>query len=161
MLARLFLLFTLVPLAELYVLIRVGRLLGLWPTIGVVVLTGLVGALLAKAQGYFLLRRLAGELEQGQMPADSLLHGLVIFVGGLLLVTPGFLTDLFGLIALLPPTRLYFVNSLKRSFAQQMASGRVVVFRASGVSGASGRGRDDIIDVTPEKPIQGSEDEHR
>ena len=105
MLARLLLLFVLVPLLELALLIKVGQHVGVWPTVGLVVLTGVLGASLAKQQGLLTLRQIERELEFGRIPAAQLVDGLIILIGGALLLTPGFLTDTLGLCLLLPPTR--------------------------------------------------------
>lgn len=102
----LFLLFVAMPIAEIAVLIRAGEWLGLWPTIGLVILTAMAGAALARAEGRAAMRRLAAAVEQGGTPIFPLLDAAAIFVGGLLLLTPGFITDTLGLSLLFRPTRL-------------------------------------------------------
>ncbi len=130
--ARLFLLFTLTPLVELFVLIRVGKILGFWPIFLIIIGTVLLGIVLVMAQGQYLMRRFTDEVHQGQLPADSLFHALVVFVGGVLFIVPGFLTDLLGAVAVFPLTRVLLVRAFKKSLAQQMAAGRVVVMRGPG-----------------------------
>ncbi len=102
----LFLLFVAVPIAEIAVLIRAGEWIGLWPTIGLVILTAMAGAALARAEGRAAMRRLAKAVEEGGTPILPLLDAAAIFVGGLLLLAPGFITDTVGLSLLFRPTRL-------------------------------------------------------
>ena len=103
MLGRLFLLFTLVPLAELYLLIAIGGQVGVAPTIGLVALTGILGAWLAKREGRKALASYQEALTQGRMPEDGIVSGLLILVGGVLLIAPGILTDVTGLALMIPP----------------------------------------------------------
>ncbi len=119
--ARLFLLFTLVPLVELALLVYVGSRVGVWWTIGTVVAVGVAGAFLARAQGIAALRRVVEAIEAGRMPGDELLGAVVVLVGAVLLVAPGFLTDVVGLLALVPPTRALIVRGLKRALRRRLA----------------------------------------
>ncbi|MFP4167774.1 MAG: FxsA family protein [Desulfonatronovibrionaceae bacterium] len=105
MFGRLLLLFLLVPLAELYVLIKVGSVLGAGYTIALVVLTAVAGAWLARSEGAQAMLRVRANMEQGIMPGDDILDALLILVAGLVLLTPGFVTDAFGLLVLFKPTR--------------------------------------------------------
>ena len=98
-------LFTFIPVMELALLVEIGGHLGLFKTLGVCFLTGVVGAALARAEGLGVLRRIQKVSAQGQLPARELMDGLLIFVAGLVLLTPGFVTDAFGLLLLLPPSR--------------------------------------------------------
>jgi UPF0716 protein FxsA len=127
MFARLFLLFVLVPLIELAVLIRIGNLLGLWPTIGLVVLTGALGAALAKSQGVRVLRSIQMDLNDGRMPASHLLDGLLVLIGGLTLLTPGFLTDIVGFLLLIPVTRNRLKEVVRRRLDRILRSGQTTV----------------------------------
>ncbi len=102
---RLLLLFTTVPLIELALLVVIDRHIGLAATLGLVIVTAMVGAWLAKSQGLRTLARLQAELQAGRMPAEPLLDGLMIFVAGAVLLTPGLLTDLFGFFLLAPAGR--------------------------------------------------------
>ncbi|MCH2113481.1 MAG: FxsA family protein [Pirellulales bacterium] len=106
MLLPLLLLFTLVPLLELWLLIRLSGVFGLLTTISVVLLTGMVGAALARWQGWQAMHRIRSQMNQGIMPAQALGDGALILVAGVLLITPGVLTDVVGLALLLPPVRL-------------------------------------------------------
>ena len=113
MVARLFLIFTLVPLAELALLVYVGSEIGVWWTILTVLAIGLAGAFLARTQGVSAVRAVFAALEGGRLPGDELLAAAVVLAGAVLLVTPGFLTDVAALVALLPPTRASVVRWLK------------------------------------------------
>jgi UPF0716 protein FxsA len=105
MFARLGCLFVLAPLVELALLVQVGRWIGVLPTVGLVAVTGLVGAGLARREGLRALVRVQGELLQGRLPTRAILDGASVVVGGLLLLTPGVLSDLLGFALILPPTR--------------------------------------------------------
>lgn len=106
MFVRLLLLFTLVPLVELYVLLRLGSRLGVAPTILLVIVTGVIGAQLARREGVRTLRQIQERLQRGTMPTEALIDGALIVAAGLLLVTPGVLTDAVGFGLLFPPTRV-------------------------------------------------------
>jgi UPF0716 protein FxsA len=98
-------LFTLVPLIELALLIEIGSYIGTTNTILLVVATGIAGAILAKAQGFQVFTRIQAELNAGHLPGDSLIDGAMVLAGGILLLTPGIITDFVGLAALFPLTR--------------------------------------------------------
>jgi UPF0716 protein FxsA len=125
MMARLFLLFTVVPLLELYILIKIGGYIGAFPTVGLVVLTALLGFVLARFEGLRKLEQIKRSLSQGIVPAEEMLDGVLIFVGGVLLIIPGVLTDLFALILLIPYTRTIFKRWLRRRFDRMIATGNV------------------------------------
>ena len=127
MLGRLLLLFTVVPLLEMYLLIQVGSRIGAEVTILVVVLTGAVGAILARMQGFQVIVQIRERLRAGRLPADELLSGGLIVAGGLLLVTPGLLTDAVGLALLLPPFRSQVVRWFKAFLRRKVEEGRVQV----------------------------------
>lgn len=123
MLGRLFLLFTIVPLLELYILINIGSHIGGLNTILLVVMTAMPGALLARLQGLRTLQQIQLSLSQGKIPAEELIDGVLILAGGILLVTPGVLTDLFALVLFFPFTRTYFKRWLRRRFDRIVGSG--------------------------------------
>ncbi|HUH12062.1 MAG TPA: FxsA family protein [Longimicrobiales bacterium] len=124
MLFRLFLLFVALPLAELALLIWIGQVIGLWPTIAIVVLTGAAGAALARSQGLGVLRRMRAEMAVGRMPVGALQDGLLILVGAIVLLTPGVLTDLAGIVLLLPATRAPIRRWLERKLQRMVQSGQ-------------------------------------
>lgn len=101
----LLLLFLLVPLVEIYLLIKIGGVIGALPTVMLVVLTAVLGAALARYQGLATLQRLQATIARGEAPAIEMFEGVLLLVGALLLLTPGFLTDLLGFACLLPLTR--------------------------------------------------------
>lgn len=107
-------LFLLVPVLEIYLLIQIGGVIGALPTIGLVVLTAVLGAALLRQQGLTTLMRLQSNLDRGDLPAFELLEGAVLLVGGALLLTPGFFTDAIGFAALLPMTRRPLIQWLMR-----------------------------------------------
>ncbi|MFP4589183.1 MAG: FxsA family protein [Candidatus Bipolaricaulota bacterium] len=123
MFLRLLLLFTLIPLLELYLLIRVGTLVGVWPTVGLVFFTGVVGAYLARREGLSVLNRIRSKVRTGKTPTDELLQAAVVLVAGALLLTPGLLTDLLGFAGLIPQTRRLIAKKgwkvLKRRWLSQ------------------------------------------
>ena len=94
MLGRILLFFTIVPLVELFILIKIGGHIGALNTILLVIFTVLLGAMLVRVEGLRTLRQIQSSLAQGQLPAEELIDGVLIFVGGILLLTPGVLTDL-------------------------------------------------------------------
>ena len=118
---RLFLVLTIVPLAELYILIKIGSHIGGFNTILLVLMTAVLGALLARRQSLRTLQQIQLRLSQGQIPAEELIDGVLILCGGILLVMPGVLTDLFALVLLLPFTRTYFKRWLRRRFDRRVA----------------------------------------
>ena len=95
----------LVPVMELYLLIEIGKHIGVMATIGIIILTGLIGAYLVRSQGFMVLRKIRDDLHQNILPGDSLLQGIIILAGGIFLITPGFITDIAGFIFLIPVSR--------------------------------------------------------
>ena len=102
---KLLILFVLVPVTELYILIEVGKKIGSLTTIGIIILTGIIGAYLVKGQGFMILKKIQNDLNEGIMPGDSLIQGAIILAGGIFLLTPGFVTDIIGFIFLIPVSR--------------------------------------------------------
>ena len=100
------LVFFLTPIIEMYLLIEVGGYIGAWPTIGLVMITAVIGVALLRIQGLATLTRGVGRLNQGELPAREMVEGLLLAVAGALLLTPGFVTDFVGFLLLAPPTRL-------------------------------------------------------
>jgi len=120
MFLRLLLLFTVVPLLELFLLVKLGTVVGVGPTIALVIFTGVLGAWLARQQGLGVLRRLRAELEAGRLPAGALIDGLLILVAGAVLLTPGLLTDALGFVLLVPPSRAV----VRRIVVERFAGGK-------------------------------------
>ena len=111
---RLFLLFLLVPLIEIALFIQVGGLIGLWPTLGIVILTAIAGTLLVRSQGLMVMNRLRGSFEELQDPTEPLAHGAMILFSGALLLTPGFFTDGVGFALLIPQFRAWMFKTIKK-----------------------------------------------
>lgn len=141
MLGRLLLLFILLPMAELAMLVVVARHTSLLFTIGLLLASGVTGAWLARSQGTRCLSRIREELSQGRMPADSMIDGLMILVAGVMLLTPGVLTDVLAFCLLIPPLRAVIKRVVVARFKH-----RIVVsgFTSSPQSGANS---EDVIDV--------------
>lgn len=108
----LLLLFLLVPVAEIYLLIKVGQEIGALPTIGLVVATAVLGAWLLRQQGLSTLMRAREMLDRGELPALQLLEGVILLVGGAMLLTPGFVTDVIGFACLVPALRQALVRQV-------------------------------------------------
>ncbi|EGQ7979170.1 membrane protein FxsA [Vibrio cholerae] len=105
-------LFIAVPVIEIALFIQVGGVLGVWPTIALVLLTAIVGASLVRSQGLQTLLTVQQRLAQGQLPAQQILEGVMLAVAGVLLLTPGFFTDILGMLVLLPAPCAYFAKQL-------------------------------------------------
>ena len=125
MIFRLILLFTVIPLIELILLIKIGQQIGLGATLAIVILTGIIGAYLAREQGFITISRIRQEIQNGQIPADPLLDGVLILAGGLLLITPGLLTDAAGFSVLIPYTRKIIKAYIKELIRRHIDTGRV------------------------------------
>ena len=137
---RLLLLFTVLPVVELALLIRIGRAIDVGPTIALVVLTGVAGAALARHQGLRTLRRSQDDLARGLMPATELLNGLMILLAGAVLVTPGVITDAVGFALLIPPVRALIRKRVAKHFKK-----RIVMMH--GPTGFAQPAQDEFIDV--------------
>lgn len=124
---RLLALFIVVPVAELALLVWLGGQIGFWPTVGLIVLTALVGSFLAQREGLAVWNRVQRSLQQAQMPSDAVTDGLVILVAGAFLLTPGVLTDVTGFLGLFPPTRAWIKKRLAARFKRAVDRGRVQV----------------------------------
>ncbi|KAE8175969.1 FxsA family protein [Photobacterium carnosum] len=115
----LMLLFIVVPMVEIGLFIQVGGLLGLWPTIAIVFFTAVIGASLVRSQGIATLTSVQRKLQQGQMPTQEIVEGMLLAVAGVLLLTPGFMTDALGIVLLLPPSRAKIAQLLMRKVTLQ------------------------------------------
>ena len=132
MFVRLLILFTVVPLVELALLIKLGNVIGLWPTIFIVIGTGVLGAALARSQGTQVISAIRAEVAEGRPPTEGLLNGLLVLVGGVVLLTPGLLTDLLGFSLLIPFTRNWFKKKLQgrlRKYADRDSGSATIIIR--------------------------------
>jgi UPF0716 protein FxsA len=125
MLIKLILIFTITPLIELAILIKLGTVIGLARTLLIVILTGITGAVLAKMQGIQILYKIKNEINNGVVPAGYLFDGFLIFAAGLLLITPGLLTDIIGFLILIPHTRNSFKKYLTNLIRDRIRKGEV------------------------------------
>lgn len=123
MFIRLLAVFILLPLVELALLLQVGGWIGLGWTLALVIGTGILGAALAKRHGLRAWIAIRHELQAGRMPTSTLADGLLILIGGVVLLTPGLLTDLFGFAMLLPASRNAFKKALGRRFQRAVDRG--------------------------------------
>jgi UPF0716 protein FxsA len=124
---RLALLFVLVPVLELILLIRMGQVIGFWPTLAIVLVTGWAGAFLARLEGLRVLARFQQELAMGRVPGQAILDGASVLVGGAFLLAPGILTDLAGLALLFPPTRRLIQGWVRRRLERGIMNGSIRV----------------------------------
>ena len=116
MFLKLFILFVFVPIIELWLLIDIGRMIGTFQTVALIIITGLAGAFLAKMQGLVTLNKIRENLMNGIMPSSELVDGLLILLAGGLLITPGLLTDALSFLLLIPKTRIYIKRYLLKKF---------------------------------------------
>lgn len=123
------LLMIIVPAAEIGVLLLSGNTIGLWPTLAIILLTGVLGAYLAKKQGLETIRKIQDQLRYGQMPGDAILDGACILIGGTLLLAPGFITDALGFTLLLPSARKGFKNILYIGLKKWINKGTITIIR--------------------------------
>ncbi|MFB6344986.1 MAG: FxsA family protein [bacterium] len=117
-----------IPILELAVLMKVGEWIGFWRTVVVIIVTAVVGASMWKSQGLRILWRLQDEIGKQELPANSLVEGMMILVGGAFLLTPGFVTDAAGFICLIPFTRRFFRDHLKQWIQRKIERGEIEVY---------------------------------
>ena len=116
-------LFILVPMIEIYVIIQVGHAIGALDTIALLVLVSLVGAWLTRHEGFVVLRRLRAQIDAGRAPTGELIDGALVLGAGVLMLTPGFVTDVVGLLVLFPPTRALLRRYLRHRFEVRTLGG--------------------------------------
>ena len=139
--------FVVVTLAEIYVLVSVGDAIGAWSTILLVVITALIGSTLLKQQGWSIMAKAQQSIAEGRTPALEMLEGVVILVSGVLLLTPGFITDGLGLLGLMPWSRSYFINHFLEKNAERVFSNKNSVFiNRAGSSETKKTNKDDAIE---------------
>lgn len=152
MLGKLFLLFTALPLVDLYLLLRIGDAIGGFATLALVLATGALGALLARAEGMRVVRAFQESMARGVMPRDGVLSGVLLLLGGALLITPGVLTDALGLLLLIPFTRRWLAAQIAARMQRAIEHGtlRVVHTGFDPRVGPRPRPFDDVIDTEGE-----------
>lgn len=119
------------PIIEIFVLIKVGGMLGIWTTLFIVILTAVLGTAMLRQQSMATIQSVQAKLNSGELPASQLLEGVALLIGGVLLLTPGFITDAFGFFCLFPLTRRWLIT-------KAMANSRVRVFNSSTLRPDSG-----------------------
>ena len=159
------LLFIVVPIAELYVIIQVGEWIGVWPTLLLLLLDAVVGSWLLKHEGRAAWRRFNQALAERRIPAKEVADGFLVILGGALLIAPGFITDIFGVLFLIPPTR-----ALARKVLHRWTVGRVAIVGFPGGSmggfgrggpGTNGPGRGYDYDAEAEEVGEDADFDHR
>jgi UPF0716 protein FxsA len=118
-----------VPALEIGILILAGQTIGVFPTVLMIIATGVAGAYLAKKQGLETIRKAREDMQYAQFPGDVIIDGLCILVGGVLLLTPGFITDATGFLLLLPPTRKLFKPFIYKLFKKWFNNGNLIIYR--------------------------------
>jgi UPF0716 protein FxsA len=128
MFLRLLLLFTCIPLVELFLLLKIGSIVGALNTILLVIITGVLGAYLAQQEGLRTLERIRTLMAQGEMPGEPLIDALLILVAGFVLITPGILTDLLGFLMLIPATRAPIRRWIRGQLERKFKAGNAAVY---------------------------------
>lgn len=147
----LFALFVVLPFVDLVLLLRVGGLIGFWPTVALTVGTGALGAWLAKREGSRVWRAWTRALAELRTPEQGIIDGVLVIAGGALLMAPGVLTDLVGLSFLIPPTRRLVARLVRAAVDRRIASGRIHVVTSGFVdAGAGGSPSGEVVDTTGE-----------
>ena len=135
-------LFIVIPTAELVLLMMLGVRIGWMPTLGLIVFTGILGATLARQQGLSILRKIQTEMQNGRPPALEMVEGAMIVIGGMVLLTPGIITDGLGFALLVPGIRRAIANKIQKHFTESFTTGK-----GFSSSFRSRKKDDDVIDV--------------
>ena len=154
-------LFIVVPIAELFVIIKVGELIGVWPTLALLLADALLGSLLLRHQGRGAWRRFNEALSERRFPGKEVADGVLIVIGGTLLLTPGFITDVVGLFFLVPPTRALARRALRRFTVGRFTvvsfpGGGMFTQRGPGSPGGTGTRAYDFDASAEEVPVNGN-----
>lgn len=158
---KLLLIFIVVPLIELYFLFEVSQFIGVFTTVMIIIFTGAVGVSIAKRQGYQVINNIRSDLNSAKMPTDDLISALLILIGGVTLLTPGFLTDITGFLLILPGSRDLIAALVKKYFLKYVKDNKVEVYYGSDFKQNSQSAwsqkkddqsyKDDFIDVEAEE----------
>lgn len=127
MFLKLLMIFIVVPLIELYFLLEISQFIGVFTTVMIIIFTGAAGVSIAKRQGYQVINNIRSSLNAGKMPTDDLISALLILVGGVTLLTPGFLTDISGFLLILPGSRDLIAALVKKYFVKYVKENKVEV----------------------------------
>ncbi|MEB2845242.1 membrane protein FxsA [Rhizobiales bacterium RZME27] len=136
------------PLIEIAGFVLVGNAIGLWPTLSLVILTSFIGAILLRVEGMGVLREANRESQEGRLPGKSLVSGAMVVIGGILLILPGFFTDIIGLLLFIPPVR-HFIWSLigKRVVVMRTARGTSASYRSGNHENARQSDKPNVLDL--------------
>ena len=141
-------LFILVPIIEITVLLQVSDLIGGWNAIGLIIAISFFGAWLMRHEGFIVMRKIREQIDQGNTPSNELIDGFLVLVGGLMMLTPGFVTDAFGILLVFPLTRIGVRTLLRKRFARRFDFvTRIPHGRGNTRANAKRPGDDDVIDV--------------
>ena len=144
----LFLLFVALPIGEIWLLLAIGRHIGFWPTLGFVIAIGAVGAALARAEGTRVFRELQRARQEGRVPEEGLISGLLVMIAGILFVLPGFITDVIAIILVFPLTRRLIVRAVRVWMEKKISEGSMRITTFDQRSGGDDEARDrDVIDA--------------
>lgn len=144
-----FLLYLVFPIIEIYLLIEAGDAFGFWPIFGIVILTAWMGSRLVKYEGFQVLTQLQQKAAQGRSPHQEMIEGVVLLIGGILLITPGFITDGIGFLCLIPFSRKWIALAVKGALLRKVQNGSFRVYTQFGQQGPAYSPRQER-DVTPE-----------
>ncbi|MDQ1144775.1 UPF0716 protein FxsA [Bacillus sp. SORGH_AS 510] len=125
----LFLLIIIVPTIDIGLLLLSGKTIGFWPTFAIILSTGVLGAYMAKREGMQTIKRAREQLQYGEIPGEAVLDGICIIIGGTLLITPGFVTDITGFLLLFPLTRQPFKYLLKTLWRRRIDKGNIKIIK--------------------------------
>ena len=148
--SRLFLLFLLTPVAELYLLIQLGRYIGIGPTLALILTTAVIGSTMARREGLTAWQRFQEASAAGRLPGIEIVDGIIILISGACLLTPGVLTDVVGFLGLFPPTRRLIRSQVLRSLKRGVAGGQINI-RFGGVPPSRGQATNAPHEA-PERP---------
>ncbi len=154
---KLLMIFILIPLIELYFLLEISQFIGVFTTVMIIVFTGAAGVSIARRQGYQVINNIRSTLNAGKMPTDDLISALLILIGGVTLLTPGFLTDITGFLLILPGSRDLIAALVKKYFVKYAKENKVEVHYGGQFNQRQQKKqeqdnyKDDFIDVEAEK----------
>ncbi|TYQ16527.1 UNVERIFIED_CONTAM: UPF0716 protein FxsA [Acetivibrio alkalicellulosi] len=125
---KLIVLFTLVPIIELYFLLKINQIIGLTWSMILIIVSGIVGAYLSKSEGRVVIKRIKLDLSEGRLPGDELIKGLCVLIGGAMLLTPGVITDFFGFTLIIPGTRNLYCKYIKNKLYNLIQRGDMKIY---------------------------------
>ncbi len=140
MYSRLPFLIPFIAICEIFLIIKVGGAIGFWATVGIVVLTGMTGVWLLRLQGFSLINQVQQKLNRGEMPASEMMEGVALLMGGVMLITPGFITDILGLLLILPLSRKVLIGFVQKRLAASSHIQTTTFFQQGNFGAGTGYG---------------------